>query len=354
MNSFVQLPMVETLDLSLNSLSYLKVGMFENIPTLRNLYVTFNQITGIEKGAFKKLNNLSKLQLFGNKMSQLNWEVFYNLPKLRRLHLQNNYITEIDHFPYSKINLSLIDLSGNPLNCSCNTFSALSNMMHNGINVIEGWFKTPAWLYGFTMNDVIGIKSIAKYNKSNYPRSYNMSIGCSSTSKVCPQNNNTIDCVCVEQLTDGTRTCSSQHDCRIYGCKINKACIINNHQWKCSEILSTYICNNTECYNNGKCIPHERSFICQCRIGFNGTFCETDLNTDFDSKTIIFIVITILLIFILLAVIFLLCYCFKKKKTDYKQLITNPSEQKSDYEKLLTTPVLETSDDEVSYETSIA
>lgn len=101
-----------------------------------------------------------------------------------------------------------------------------------------------------------------------------MSIGCSSTSKVCPQNNKTIDCACVEQLTDGTQSCSSQQDCRTYGCEIHNVCIINNQQWKCSRILSPYACNNTECYNNGKCISHEKYFICDCNRGFSGTFCE--------------------------------------------------------------------------------
>lgn len=60
------------------------------------------------------------------------------------------------------------------------------------------------------------------------------------------------------------------------------------------------------------------------------------------------------MIVVILAVLLLLCRYFKNKKTDYKQLIINPSEQKSDYEKLLTTPAVETSDDEISYETSVA
>ncbi|MCI4386364.1 hypothetical protein PGIGA_G00061610, partial [Pangasianodon gigas] len=67
-NSFLNLPMLEFIDLSRNRISTLTCSDFANLTQLNTLYLYSNKISTIPSCAFKDLNNLEILRLGSNKL----------------------------------------------------------------------------------------------------------------------------------------------------------------------------------------------------------------------------------------------------------------------------------------------
>lgn len=116
-SSPIPCPMVlETLDLSFNTIRKLGSNGFVRMRQLIELRLQNNQIEDVEEGAFGGLNQLKLLNLSSNRLVTLPFRLFTGNPHLRELHLQNNSITALSPSLFSTLDeLLLLDLSRNGL-----------------------------------------------------------------------------------------------------------------------------------------------------------------------------------------------------------------------------------------------
>ncbi|CAF0833891.1 unnamed protein product [Brachionus calyciflorus] len=99
---------LKELDLSQNSIGYLRIDIFENLTNLNILNLSHNLISTIPNEVFSKLNNLIYLDLSDNLISNLSPDVFQNNFQLNNLILDSN---RFDHIPNIKIeNLETLSL----------------------------------------------------------------------------------------------------------------------------------------------------------------------------------------------------------------------------------------------------
>ena len=150
---FANLQNLECLDLSSNLFSKLD-DSFLKCQNLKELRLNNNSITDIDLTAFNELENLNYLSLNNNKIEKLYENTFKQLKNLRYLNLNDNCISGIDHncfwelvnlqrlflannllkviiskflFTYL-VNLNELDLSGNQLSVTTNTFDKCRNL----------------------------------------------------------------------------------------------------------------------------------------------------------------------------------------------------------------------------------
>ncbi|CAL8084279.1 unnamed protein product [Calicophoron daubneyi] len=122
--TFLGMNKLRHLDLSRNALIRLDTYTFLGLQLI-NLYLQEQRsLPGsglqIDKDAFHGLT-ANQINLRGNQISSISYELFSGVNSLDRLILSDNRITTIDegfakHFDY---NNRLLDLTGNPLECSC-------------------------------------------------------------------------------------------------------------------------------------------------------------------------------------------------------------------------------------------
>ena len=137
---------LKCIDLNSNDLKSLPRVLFLNLPALIELNLRNNKISSIESGAFTGLQSLERLYLdnnllseftrdgFGATMAQLDLlhlnsnllryldkDLFVNTPKLTHLRISNNQFTILNQSTFIPIRSTLrfIDISENPVHCSC-------------------------------------------------------------------------------------------------------------------------------------------------------------------------------------------------------------------------------------------
>ncbi len=64
---------------------------FNNLPMLKELYLSYNQISELQSGLFNNFPNLLNLNLGNNKIKVIQLDTFNNLPILNSLWLNNNH-----------------------------------------------------------------------------------------------------------------------------------------------------------------------------------------------------------------------------------------------------------------------
>ena len=107
------LPNIRSLDLSHNQINELQLILFDNLPKLEYLYLDYNQIQKLELGLFDNLSNLNTLRLNNNNIVTLQQDLFKNLSLLDELRLDNNQISGIENTPYifsNLLNLEILQL----------------------------------------------------------------------------------------------------------------------------------------------------------------------------------------------------------------------------------------------------
>ncbi|PNF19532.1 Chaoptin [Cryptotermes secundus] len=113
---------LEALYLSFNSLEFLNIHTFMDLPSLELLQLDDNRIKRIERHAFMNMDVLKKLDLRGNKLMAISDEAFQNLPQLELLDLAYNQLQSLD--------FSMLDQVG--------TLSSFHlNVSHNALQQLE-------------------------------------------------------------------------------------------------------------------------------------------------------------------------------------------------------------------------
>ncbi|VDN01738.1 unnamed protein product [Thelazia callipaeda] len=169
-NSFQYTRQLQQLNLARNLLVEvpLEVG---HLFKLRQLDLSYNQISKAYKFLFNKLPYLHSLNLHKNKLPSIELYIFSDIPRLIELNLSFNIIDNIAEAAFTKCpKLRQIDLSNNYLtnfNGALRGLQSLKrlNASYNIIQLIE-WDEFPATMIHLDM----GFNEIAKINKADMSR----------------------------------------------------------------------------------------------------------------------------------------------------------------------------------------
>ncbi|XP_019622188.1 PREDICTED: decorin-like [Branchiostoma belcheri] len=108
---------ISFLDLKGNRITNIKMlqsGTFTNLPRLKVLTLSDNQISTIQLGTFTNLPLLQELDLSKNQITMIRPDFFENLRQLKILYLSSNQITMIQPGTFANLNqLKMIGLSVN-------------------------------------------------------------------------------------------------------------------------------------------------------------------------------------------------------------------------------------------------
>lgn len=143
--SFEILPSVTYIDLSVNKIQTLQLGVLDDAKAVTNLNLSYNMLTVFPLGLFDQKPNMEVLDLKGNMINNLELGILDPLTKLRHLDLSNNALLGKDMSPYlfdESKNIKIIDFSRNNMNGSPNnllhSFQALEylNLDHCELNKV--------------------------------------------------------------------------------------------------------------------------------------------------------------------------------------------------------------------------
>ncbi|XP_072025043.1 toll-like receptor 6 [Amphiura filiformis] len=114
---------LEVLILKNNKISYLKENTFEVCTSLKELDLSYNLLSNVPSEVFKPLPYLERLDLSSNKI--VNLKPVYYLSYITFLSAASNQIVEVSKrfLQSTKSTMQELDVSGNPLECSCKASS---------------------------------------------------------------------------------------------------------------------------------------------------------------------------------------------------------------------------------------
>ncbi|XP_055316823.1 protein artichoke [Sitodiplosis mosellana] len=144
--SFEDLPNLQALHLQNNFLRYISPKSFYHTNSIVYLNLSYNNFDNMEHMGLTSVRDLEVLDLSGNKVRRiatnslrnLDWlvelkmddnhickvqgEPFSSMPRLKVLTMRNNRMISVTEptFRHLRGNLAVLDLDGNPLECSCN------------------------------------------------------------------------------------------------------------------------------------------------------------------------------------------------------------------------------------------
>ncbi|XP_058459946.1 protein artichoke isoform X2 [Malaya genurostris] len=142
---FEDLPNLQAVHLQQNNLQYISPYTFYRSPSIVYLNLSTNQFRSLDSVGLRSIRNLEVLDLSGNSIKKiipnplrgLDWlvelkldnnmicgiqgEPFSSMPRLRVLSLKNNRMSRVPEaiFRSLRTNIAILDIDGNPLDCSC-------------------------------------------------------------------------------------------------------------------------------------------------------------------------------------------------------------------------------------------
>ena len=124
-NIFIGLSNLQTLGLASNILRTLEPNVFQKLPKLRLLSLSYNQLFKIRKDMWGGISSLKVLHLRSNKISTLPSGVFGNLPYLEELDLEFNQLKTLNQDIFTTrdgghTSGSVLQISNNPVHCDQN------------------------------------------------------------------------------------------------------------------------------------------------------------------------------------------------------------------------------------------
>ena len=132
-SSLTGLTSLVAFDISYNAFTHIPFAVNE-ATSLQYLNVEHNKIETVEEMDLMRLHNLTHIYLMGNPIVYVSPHAFLHNPWLSAVFLEN---TTLGHIPLAVIGLghfSQINLSGKPIECSCN---AMSNLKSWNVSEVE-------------------------------------------------------------------------------------------------------------------------------------------------------------------------------------------------------------------------
>uniref|UniRef100_A0A182JC55 Uncharacterized protein n=1 Tax=Anopheles atroparvus TaxID=41427 RepID=A0A182JC55_ANOAO len=142
---------LEELKVSNNKVNQLHQGSLRNLPLLQYLDLSSNELTLLEHGSLRNLPELQELVLADNKLTELKDRVFEDLPSLQAVHLQQNNLRYIS--PYSFYRSPSIVY----LNLSANQFRSLDSVGLRSVRNLEVLDLTGNSIRKITPNPLRGL-----------------------------------------------------------------------------------------------------------------------------------------------------------------------------------------------------
>uniref|UniRef100_A0A0B6ZYH6 Ig-like domain-containing protein n=1 Tax=Arion vulgaris TaxID=1028688 RepID=A0A0B6ZYH6_9EUPU len=194
-NAFSELDHLYELDLSHNSISALEPEVFKGLNSLKILHLGFNNLSVLSVDSFLHTTSLRYLRLEYNRLQAFSSLYIPHSASLKNLNLQGNIIqsitTDINGTDlYLWGNLLSLDISGNPLECSCalkNLYTLLPNLNIVLVNSSATVCTTPEKWKGRGILNVnkTELSCIAPNNIISFPSSSKDVLGTSSITLQC-------------------------------------------------------------------------------------------------------------------------------------------------------------------------
>ncbi|CAH1789763.1 unnamed protein product [Owenia fusiformis] len=150
-SNFKGLNQLHKLNISYNNIAHVSLdtlnAFFHELPTLRIVDLSFNNIQRIPYNLFSRMSNLTILILEGNRLTSFSDKYMRNNLHLTELWLQRNALTWIDANIFTPLHLSILDIRQNAFYCSCDlvNFKRWLNTKSEAITVLgeDQSCKTP-------------------------------------------------------------------------------------------------------------------------------------------------------------------------------------------------------------------
>nr|AOG75606.1 Toll2 [Procambarus clarkii] len=108
-------PLLRTLDLSYNQISYLEEGILHGLIHLQELQLDHNVITNVSKASLAEVSSLTYLDLSYNTLTDIEYEALDATPKLVGLDLHHNNLGDINGLVTQLQNLTWLNVSHNSI-----------------------------------------------------------------------------------------------------------------------------------------------------------------------------------------------------------------------------------------------
>lgn len=120
-NAFIRSPSIVYLNISSNHFRTLEHVGLRSVRNLEVLDLSNNGIKRITTNPLRGLDWLVELKLDDNRICKVQGEPFSTMPRLRVLTMRNNKMSTIVEPTFRSLrgNLAILDLDGNPLDCTC-------------------------------------------------------------------------------------------------------------------------------------------------------------------------------------------------------------------------------------------
>lgn len=199
--AFRNVPRLKYLSLSLNKISYIQEGVFNELP-LHSLYLSANKIEEIHAAAFDNMPYLRVIHLDRNKIRRIDGRWFANSPSLRIVDFNFNGISEVPRRAFENLHPDHGDL-------------VMIKLQHNAITrVHHKSFRGDEhnWVLQLTKNNISGFLSEDLYEAVRHLREVDLrgnQIDCvpdevnnriSNTMLRINIRDNPISCVCLRRL----------------------------------------------------------------------------------------------------------------------------------------------------------
>ncbi|XP_059608216.1 protein artichoke [Phlebotomus argentipes] len=136
-SSFYRTPSIVYLNLSTNNFRDLEQTGLRSVRSLEVLDLSNNGIRRVSSSPLRQLDWLVEINLDNNRICRVQGEPFASMPRLRVLSLRNNRMTSMPESTFRNLrtNIAILDLDGNPLDCSCGLMWYRSWLLENDLQL---------------------------------------------------------------------------------------------------------------------------------------------------------------------------------------------------------------------------